>query len=140
MNKREALPVHIRSALPTDVSIVYATWLHSLYSLEPYKRLPKDYFMAAQQALIQSLLTRSQVLIACDPNDLDQIYGYSVVKLANSTLHWIFTKKLFRNMHVGTRLIEHMGDNEIACTQYTPAMRAIAEKWNVTFDTSRLKI
>ncbi len=139
MNKEDALPIHIRGALPTDESIIYATWLNSLYCVEPFRRLPKDYFMAAHHALIQSLLTRSQVLIACDPNDPDQIYGYCVCSLGDGVLHWIFTKKDFRRFKVAQRLRDKLGDREITCTQQTPAMKAIAEKWEVYFDLSLLR-
>ncbi len=57
------------------------------------------YFQFEHKA-IEKLLQKSQVLIACDPADANQLYGYIVFQIIDGVLvvHYAYIKHSFRKM------------------------------------------
>lgn len=70
----------------------------------------RDVFFDYQQRLIEALLRRpkTQVLVACQYNDADLIFGYLVGEPPR-ILHWVYVKKPFRNSGIMARLIKAAG-------------------------------
>ena len=132
-------PIKIREMMADDRQLIYSSWIKSLRHVHPYCILDRNWFSAAQHALISCLMERSDALIACDNDDDGQIYGYVVYEPKKNIMHWVYVKQMFRNMHVGTRLAgEAFKGRQIICSIKTPSILAIAPKWNITFRTYEL--
>lgn len=139
----EDLPILIRPMLPTDRPFILNSWITVICRSNPYKRLAVNHFgflTGASHALASRILERSKVLIACEPDDADQIYGYAVFD-SPRILHWVHVKGVFRRTKVGTRLLlAAFQDFEtpISATFSSSAIKRCFEAWNLTQDADPL--
>lgn len=94
----------IRPMADTDRSFVIAAWLNN-YRRESYfaARVTDKVFFYHHHAIVERLLARSRVLIACDPSDENEIVGYIVWE--PGVLHWVYVKKAFRKFGIGRSLL-----------------------------------
>ena len=56
------------------------------------------------------MIKRSNVLICCDPEDFNHIYGYVVYEdiAGVSVVHFIYLKQPFRKIGLAKRMLEHL--------------------------------
>lgn len=99
--------VKLRKANEADISFIFNSWLKS-YRASAKAILPAVYFQFQHQ-LIEQLLKRSTVTVACNPADESQIYGYVVHEVQDGVdvLHYGYVKQDFR----GLGLLKHMLGN-----------------------------
>lgn len=148
-----SLPLIVRTAGERDVGFICTSWMASLRDREPWHSLDRNYFFAAQHALIYRLLERAGTLtlIACSPRNPDQLYGFIVAEplRGDPLLHWLYTKSAttgkgpgYRRAKVATRLMEHafpdLGDVPITCSIRTPICAMLPADWRLVFNTQRL--
>jgi ribosomal protein S18 acetylase RimI-like enzyme len=105
-----SLPVILRGPTSEDSNFLLNSWLRELeYNrFYPYRFIHTKTFNTQQTAILQTLIANSLVLIACNQEEFDQIYGYIIFeKLDPETiLHFLYVKKTFRNNGIGKRLLE----------------------------------
>lgn len=98
--------VDIRLANETDEAFIYSTWLLGIYYGDSwFSEIPKDIFMTRYHAVIEALLKKSLVKVACLKSDPTIILSYAVMSKDESTLHWVHCKHRFRNMGIAKSLI-----------------------------------
>lgn len=96
--------VNIREAVVSDEAFIFSTWLLGLYYGDSwFSKLDKNYFMQEYHKVIENLLSRSTIKIACLKEDENVIIGYSVYD--ENTLHWVFVKKDFRKINIAKSLV-----------------------------------
>ena len=103
-------PVAIRPVEAAAVPLIESSWKRS------YRRhlaeVSTSVYYDEMNRLVPALLARSTVLVACDPADPDQVYGYAVVEVdtrhapPRAIVHYVYVKSPFRRLGVGMRLIE----------------------------------
>src|ERR1035438_3245364 len=94
----------IRDAKLSDKNFVLATFLRGLYYGETwFSEIPKDIFMTNYKLIAEALVTSPKVIIkvACLPEDLDTIIGYSILSQDFLTLHFVYVKSAWRLKGVG---------------------------------------
>lgn len=110
----------------------------ALFPKRPYSKLNKTFTKKAAQALYTNLLQVVDCEMAVNPLDHDQAYGFVVYH--KDILLWIYTKKMFRNEKIGSRLMEVAFSGKPATAIFhTAAMRHLWEKWNVKYNPVRLE-
>lgn len=98
----------IRDYRPTDHAFVMSTWLRGLYYGDSwFSLIPKAIFMANYKLILEAIIAKptNVILIACDINDHDTIFGFSCLSMDFNVIHWTFVKKLFRGKGVGKSLV-----------------------------------
>lgn len=100
----------IRDHKESDISFVYATWLHT-YKHNSYfaKRIRDHVFFKYHHKIIEGILNRttSKILIAADKADPDVILGYIVYEsfgTDTNIVHFIYIKKNFRGFGISRKL------------------------------------
>lgn len=145
-------PISIRPAGEGDEGFIFKSWMNSLYYLKPWRDTDKNWFFAAQHALIRQLMARpgTVVLVACSVRYEGQLYGYVVAEPLEHTLHFIYTKTArgqgaargYRRAKVATRLMEaafpDLGLQPVVCSIRTPVCAQLPSAWRLDFKTSRL--
>lgn len=124
-----------------DLDFIYSTWVRSLGNQRPFRvNIDKNFFNAACHSLITKILTNANVLLACDPNDPEQLFGYIVFLKDPKVLFWVYTKFDFRKANVGTRLMKKaFGElSNIEYTVDTSAIRHLTNKWDLSFNSHHL--
>lgn len=100
----------IRPAVVGDVAFCSATWKQSFWRESPWaKRVRWGVFAPHHSQIIQRLLERSSVLVACDPEREEEILGYIAFELPPKILHWSYVKPSFRRAGVFSALLAATG-------------------------------
>lgn len=99
------IPITIRAAFPQDVPFILSSWIQSMFHNDPFIGTDRNWFSAAQHALSTALITKGDTLVACNPDETWQIYGWLVGHRVPRWLHFVYVKEAFRRLDVGTRLM-----------------------------------
>lgn len=130
-----ANPVQLRAAIPGDVPYIMHSWLNSHRKSYHVRGVEGTVYFAEQRRIVELLMTRGTVLVACDARDPDCIFGWVCAEMIDNvlTIHFIMVKKAFQDHRVGTTLMEALLESEpetaaIVYTHETKAGRSWASK------------
>ena len=104
----------IRAVNIEDVPFIYNSWLKSYRESPSVRNIPNGVYYNQHHRAIEGVFNGNSpiVLIACNPEYPDQIYGYVVADseiVGNDSFvafHWVYCKHTFRGRKIGTALIE----------------------------------
>ena len=121
----------IRPPTETDIPFIFSTWLKGLYHGNLYyKKIKQDVFYAKYHKVLESILPRYTVRVACMEDEPDVILGY-VVYLGD-VLHWAFVKKAWRKLGIANKLLADVTINKVS--HLTKVGESIAKRKNLEFD------
>lgn len=96
----------IRAYKPSDFNFIAATFLRGLYYGETaFSDMPKKAFMTNYKPIIEALVAKHDVWVACLKEDHDIILGYSIVSKDFTTINWVFVKKPWRNRGIARSIL-----------------------------------
>jgi hypothetical protein len=98
----------IRDGKLSDHNFILSTFLRGLYYGETwFSEIPKDIFMDNYKVIANALINSPKVVIkvACLPEDLDTIIGYSILSSDYQTVHFVYIKKIWRERGVAKTLL-----------------------------------
>jgi ribosomal protein S18 acetylase RimI-like enzyme len=67
--------------------------------------IPPSLSLYYHDIILKKILTNCTLLVACDPEDTDVIWGYVAFDQVDPVLHFVYVKGAFRRMGIGTRLL-----------------------------------
>jgi len=105
-----ALPVVVvRPATEADVSFIFNSWLKSYRP--QCKAVSNPVYYQFQHELIEHLLARCSVQVACNASDASQIYGYLVSEHMEGiqVVHFAYVKHSFRQLGIMRKLAGSAG-------------------------------
>ena len=125
----------IREARGNDLAFIYSTWLNSYRSDSHHRKTcTKFVFFKEYPKVIDLILARSQVLVACLPDDENVIIGYLVCETMNNILHYAYTKESFRNLGVAKSLIKWTPLKDPVLTHKTRCVEPLIEFLGMTYN------
>ena len=98
--------LEIRGYRGTDEGFVYGSWLKHYWDIVEHD-MRKSIFMQYHHKVIEGILERGSVRVACSSVDDDQIIGYMVIE--GSILHYVYVKSPFRKSGVCKLLVKDVG-------------------------------
>jgi GNAT superfamily N-acetyltransferase len=118
---KQKLPIALRAVAQEDVSFIFSSWLKSFRHSLSVKNVAQPIYYSEQHKLIERLFSTSQVLVAANPNDISQIYGYIFYDQYDGiyTCHYVYVKEVFRNLGVAEQLMRESGYRKVAGGMYT---------------------
>ena len=72
--------------------------------------IPPSLSLYYHDIILKKILTNCTLLVACDPEDTDVLWGYVAFDQVDPVLHFVYVKGAFRRMGIGTRLMEEAFD------------------------------
>lgn len=125
--------IKIRTFQEEDRSFILDSFLKSFHRESTFARniRSEDYFKA-HRSIAEALLEESQVLVACDKEDPDLIFGYFIFNPEEMVAHYIFVKKAFRDCGIARALFKESGlskEGEITFTHWTKVMGSLVYKF-----------
>jgi len=122
----------------SDEAFVYNAWMKS-YKDSPWgKPLINDIFYNNHKEIIKKLLTSSDTLLAVNPQDPDQIYGFAVLERSPkvSLIHYVYIKYNFRKLGLARKLVEAIepDTSKLKFVTHVPRDIAILKKFNLIFN------
>lgn len=93
-----------REAVAGDQAFIFSSFLKGLYyGNETFRQVDKTVFMVEYRKILQALLLRRTVKIACLKDSPDTIIGFSIY--GKGVLDWVFVKPQWRQIGVAKDLI-----------------------------------
>lgn len=102
-------PWLIREPFKDDISFIYATWLNSLYTDSWMRSIRKSVYFDNYKKVLDRILLRAKITIACKPDDPTVIFGYLISE--PGIVHYSFVKDAFRKLGVAKSLYKHVFPN-----------------------------
>lgn len=98
----------VREKTKADEPYILNAWIRSARDYAPYRSVRSEVFFPLQQAIINKILARSNVVIACHQEEPEQIFGFIVYEILHDeycVIHWINVKQPFRNLGIASVLV-----------------------------------
>lgn len=130
----------IRDFVQEDIDFIHNSWITSFYHFFKNKGIDKNWFCAAQDSLIKTMLSNNgRAKIVCQKSDEEQIFGYIVYELPN-IVHWIYVKKIYRMNGLAMAMLENVFNffkkDKIFVSVSTPFFRHHKNEWNIEFKSN----
>lgn len=106
--------IKLRNKLVTDEALIFQTWLKSYRYSDECKRMNNPIFFPRFGKIIEKIMKDSIFVMACDPLDEDQVYGYLAYKYIDDLfiLHFIYLKKKYRKLGLSLKMLESVKNNK----------------------------
>lgn len=105
------LEIKIRPPDLSDTGLIFNSWLKSYRNSDFAKHQCNAVYFGSYKLIVQQLISRSLVYVACDPKDYTHVYGYIVYEELpknNLLLHYVYVKHTYRKMGVAQKLLSHI--------------------------------
>lgn len=101
------LEVNVRPAAQGDVSLIFSSWLKSFRNGTANCNVSNSIYFAEQHKLIEALMKRCEVHVACSTKNPGDIYGWICFERVQGifTLHYVYVKQTFRSLGVANALL-----------------------------------
>ncbi len=105
--------VLLRSPCDQDGSFIIDSWVREAREHYPFSHMDKALFYKEYKETVKTLISKSLIVIACNPEDQDQIYGYlSFEKVEDiPIIHFIYVKLTFRENGIAKLLLDSVFEN-----------------------------
>lgn len=96
---------NVRDFKESDRNFIISTFLKGLYYGDSwYSLIKKNSFMTNYKPVIEALLNKCAVKVACLPDDEDVILGYSILSQDFQSIVWVHVKQSWRGNGIARRL------------------------------------
>ncbi len=121
--------IKLRLATSEDAAFIFNSWLKAYRHSKVVQSIPNEIYFNGQHKVIEGLVKRAQFIIACNPTDESQIFGYGVGEMLESVLcvHFIYVKEPYRKLGIAATLLQALGHTAGSPYLYTHRTHA-AEK------------
>lgn len=134
--------VVVRTPTADDISFIFSSWLRSYRNSEEVQRMANEPYYRLYKNFVDAALRSSRIAVACDPEDLNHLYGYVVFADRDSMiLHWIYVKHAFRRNGIA-RLLYDLASRDsdrrqaTVCTFATRVFDAVSRRYGLVYDPS----
>jgi hypothetical protein len=122
----------------SDYAFISNAWLRSYRHSAFAGKIPSDVYFYKHEPLIARVIEASEIIIACNPDDQDQLFGFLCYENKKSWYyaHYIYVKKVFRGMDIATDMLKMSGlDSSLKhlATHRTTDYEVLARKLNSPF-------
>ncbi len=102
----DKLPYTIRDVLPSDIPFIYSSWLKSFrFGSQLAKPIRSSIFYENYREVLDCLLSKSQIKVACLNDEPSVILGYLVYERTIAIVHYVFVKEAFRELGIAHNLL-----------------------------------
>lgn len=105
----EVLPsVTLRAAKPSDAALILDSWMRSYWRGGNAPNLPLSLFNIGHREVVEGLLKRCAVVVASNPEDEDQVFGWCCFerRKAIAVVHFVYVKHAFGRSGIGSALVK----------------------------------
>ncbi len=135
-----ALPIEIRRAKRSDIPFITSSWLKSNRHGYMVRSVPNNIYYYNHHKILEELLPRSVVLVACNAEDPDQILGWMCAEVVDTAMviHYVYVKQSFRKFGIAKRIVNLMKTTEdppaVMATHSNPEVRDLLKEKNIIYN------
>lgn len=112
----QRIPVLLRRADPkSDIPFVTNSWLKSYRDAFAVAGIPNRLYYYYHHKVLEHLLPRSVVVVACSEDDSDQILGWIAAEMLENqvlVIHYCYVKSTFRGLGIASMLVDTLLKSE----------------------------
>lgn len=137
--------MNLRPATANDFNFIANSYLKSYRYGPETKHLISDIYFDVYKERLNHMIDTSQVLVACSPEDEDQILGYVIHGKAHgkSVLHYVYVKHFMRNTKIAKTLlsaaIPELGKSMVICTHTSRNFTEMRDKYKLIYNSDYAK-
>lgn len=127
------VPCSFRHVTDADLALIRSSWMRSLRESQTHRDVEASVYKTNQPLIINGLIRRSLTIMAVNPEDPTQIFGYVVATPTTSNvcvLHWLYVKSAFRKLGIGSALVREAIHETEANTNYPVCCTYISHNFN----------
>lgn len=100
--------VRLRPATEGDVPFIFNSWLRCYRHSQNTRGCENPVYFAQHHKLLEGLCKQSEVIIACNVEDVTQIYGYIAHEKVEDVdvVHFLYIKEIYRKFGVANMLLD----------------------------------
>ena len=104
-----------------DVPLICSSWLKSYRKAPAVAKLRGPVYFDSQRSVVERILGRASVAVACSQSDFADVYGYVVYEslAAGTVLHWLYVKQPFRGLGIARVLLSASGAPRAKSVQHS---------------------
>jgi GNAT superfamily N-acetyltransferase len=123
--KRTPPQVRIRKATENDIPFIFSSWLKSYRDSVFASNITTTIYYNEHHKVIERLLKSCQVYVACNDLQVDELYGFICAEEVEGILviHFTYVKQIYRNLGVGSSLLNVFNHSADVATLYTHATK-----------------
>lgn len=112
--------------------------MNSQRSEGSFPHMATETYVAVQLPRVTRALARSQVVVACNPEEPGQIFGWICFERSGlgTVIHYVYTKHVFRRMGVATALFSaaNPSGGPVTVTSTGRLFEDLRAKYSLTYD------
>lgn len=127
----------------SDKSFIFNSWLKSFRNSPLAKPLCNEVYFSNHKLIVENILKRSKIVIACSDEDPMQIFGYTIYEELPGgiiIMHYIYTKYTYRKLGIAQQLYDIVvkNDDPILYSHHTQVVDKVKDKLNLLYDPYRM--
>lgn len=141
MNETTSLEgqIRLRPATDSDVNFIFNSWLKCYRHSYNTRGCENPVYFAQHHKLLEGLCKRATITIACNQNDIAQIYGYIAYERIEGLLvvHFAYVKEPFRKFGVAALLAQSAGfkrEDPVLYTHRTYSSEGLEKKFQMVYN------
>lgn len=106
--------VYVRFANPSDINFITSSWLKSFRDGYFNGTVSNRVYYNQHHKILESLVPRASVLVACNAEQPDQIFGWICFEVLDRhlVLHYLYVKDAFRQIGMAQKLFDFVMDSQ----------------------------
>jgi hypothetical protein len=138
-NKIQKNQVRLRPATESDVPFIFNSWLRCYRHSLNTRGCENPVFFAQHHKVLEGICKQAEVIIACNVEDISQIYGYIAHEKTEdvSVIHFIYVKEIYRKFGLSNILLEAIGvtkDTPFFYTHRTFVSESLEKKFKMIYN------
>lgn len=136
-----------RAAQTSDFNFIINSWLKSYRNTPLITDVPNSIFFKNHAELIHNILAKATTIVITAPDDDQHLFGYLVYEVKDGalTLHFVYTKLVYRNLKLIKTIVEQLksqlqlATDIIFCTHLPKSYQSLKGKKEIIFNPYLLK-
>ena len=134
----------LRPMREDDKSFIINSYLKTMRYRHPFAEMTDDVYFPPQRKELNTILAAGDVIVACNPEDSQHLYGYIVSeKFASGTVvHFIYVKHALRKFGIARELFcQAIGKQETTLVTHVTQsnFKRLATKYSLIYDPYLLR-
>ena len=103
----------LRAPCDQDGSFIIDSMVREVRDHYPNTHMDKSLFYKEYKEIVKTLISKSLIVIAANPEDPDQIFGYLIFEKIEDIpiIHFLYVKLTFRENGIATQLLKSVFEN-----------------------------
>lgn len=128
------MELKVRKLRDDDLPFIASTWIDHVAAIKYFRKCPRRIIKENLFEKVKAIAKSRSVLVSCSSEDDNQIFGYIIYN--GESLHFLYTKLLYRGMGIASALLSQCGQEfkQVTTQSDDRWFRKYMQKHNMIFN------